>query len=110
MSKNTIKYANVSNINNLVVGTLNNDLEKVNNALTGSYNLVFKAYQSYDALFTAINAGEVHAIVVPKLFTMDKIISNNLNINYTIDSISDKYIIRLGGNEKLNTIIKKYCV
>lgn len=107
-SKNTIKYANVSNINNLVVGTLNNDLEKVNNALTGSYNLVFKAYQSYDALFTAINAGEVHAIVVPKLFTMDKIISNNLNINYTIDSISDKYIIRLGGNEKLNTIIKKY--
>lgn len=108
VSKENINYTDVSKINNLIVGTLNSDLEKVNNALSGSYNLVFKAYESYDMLFDAVNTGNVHAIVVPKLYTMDKIISNHLNINYTIDSISNKYIIRLGSNEKLNTIIKKY--
>ena len=108
VSKENINYTDVSKINNLIVGTLNSDLEKVNNALSSAYNLVFKAYESYDMLFNAVNTGNVHAIVVPKLYTMDKIISNNLNINYTIDSISNKYIIRLGSNEKLNTIIKKY--
>lgn len=108
VSKERINYSRVSEINNLVVGVLKNDLDRVNNALTGSYNLVYKAFNSYDELFGAILNGNVNAIVVPKLFTMDKIIANDLNINYTINSISDKYVIRLGNNKKLNTIIKKY--
>lgn len=108
ISKENINYTNVSEINNLVIGALSSDLEKVNNALTGSYNLAFKTYENYDALFASINSGNVNAIVVPKLFTMDKIITNNLNVNYTLDDISDKYIIRLGSNDKLNVIIKKY--
>ncbi|MEI3530214.1 MAG: GGDEF domain-containing protein [Bacilli bacterium] len=108
ISGERINYMRVSEINNLVVGTLKDDLDKVNNALNGSYNLVYKAFNSYDELFVAVKSGDVNAIAVPKLFTMDKIIANNLNINYTINSISDKYVIRLGDNKKLNTIIKKY--
>ena len=108
ISKENINYMKVSDINNLIIGTLSTNLEKVNSSLNGAYNISFKAYENYEQLFSAINAGEIHALVAPKLFTMDKIISNNLNINYTIDTMSDKYIIRLGGNEKLNDIVKKY--
>ena len=108
ISKENINYMKVSDINNLIIGTLSTNLEKVNSSLNGAYNISFKAYENYEQLFSAINAGEIHALVAPKLFTMDKIISNNLNINYTIDTMSDKYIIRLGSNEKLNDIVKKY--
>lgn len=108
ISSERINYMHVSEINNLIVGTLKDDLDNVNNALNGSFNLVYKAFNSYDELFSAIKSGSVNAIVVPKLLTMDKIIDNDLNINYTINSISDKYVIRLGSNKKLNTIIKKY--
>lgn len=108
ISSERINYMHVSEINNLIVGTLKDDLDKVNNALTGSYNLVYKAFNSYDELFAAIKSGNVNAVAVPKLFTMDRIIANKLNINYTINNISNKYVIRLGNNKKLNTIIKKY--
>lgn len=108
VSKTNINYDSVNELSNLIVGTLSTELEKVSGALKGSYNLVYKPFESYELLFSSLNLGTVNAIVVPKLYMMDKIISNNLFINYTLDDLSNKYVIHLGDNDRLNDIVKKY--
>lgn len=109
LSKNNIKYNKLSDINNLTLGVLNEDIEQVNNYINNS-DLLFKSFEKTDELVTEISKEDsnVDAIVLPKLLFLGKTFEVNLYINYNITEMQDNYVITLGSTDKLNDIIIKY--
>ena len=109
LSKNNIKYNKLTDINNLTLGVLSENIEEVNNYINNS-NLLFKSFDSADELITEIDSEEtdIDAIVLPKLLFLGKEFENKIYINYNIIEMQDNYVISLGSIDKLNDIITKY--
>lgn len=118
LTSQSIKYNKLSEIEGMVIGVLESDLEKVENAMD-SVNVEFKTYASISELVDSLSVkmnengeeipSEVNAIVLPKISNYALILSNdNLNISYNINEIKEDYVFHLGNDEKLNDIIIKY--
>ena len=107
LTKNNVKYNKLSEVEGLSIGVLESDYEKISNIMDGN---TFRTYASSTELINAIDStDEVNAIILPKISNFGLIISDdNLNISYNINEIKLDYVIRLGGNDKLNEIITKY--
>lgn len=108
ISNNNKRYDNISEIEPMVIGIIESDLEKINYYLTENSNLSFKTYDSKDKLIKAIQDKNIDGAVVPKLVYLDDVIENELYINYNLTSLEENLVLRLGETSKLNTIIKKY--
>lgn len=109
ITKENNYYADITEIKDLNVGILNNDLKTIENYLTGSVNLTYRGYNSNDELLTALNNNEVNAIVLPKLDYLENILtSDDMYIAYNITEYKINYVITLGDNERLNKILTKY--
>lgn len=109
ITKENNYYADITEIKDLNVGTLNNDLKTIENYLTGSVNLTYRGYNSNDELLTALNNNEINAIVLPKLDYLENILtSDDMYIAYNITEYKINYVITLGDNERLNKILTKY--
>ncbi|MBP3765981.1 MAG: GGDEF domain-containing protein [Bacilli bacterium] len=107
ISKENVKYNSLSNIKDLTIGVLSNNLEDVEYYLKGS-NLAFKSYEKVTDLLEAINNGNVKAIVLPKSMYLKTILENNLTISYNITEMKENLVIHLGNEKRLNNILKKY--
>lgn len=124
LTKEKIKYNKLSEINNMKIGVLNSDLEKISSVIDGD-NISFKGFDNISELVSAIDATKVKivdgaevvdesvevidGIIIPKMRNLNLIISNpSLNISYNINEIKEEYVLSLGSDEKLNDIIKKY--
>ena len=105
------KYSNLSEIKKLKIGVLKNDTADARTYLSGLENEIV-GYDDINALAKAIGLegqdAELDAILVPKLLTLQYALNGKLHIAYLINDITTNYVIELGNNEKLNTIIKKY--
>ena len=109
ITKDNNYYADVTEIKDLNVGVLNDNLKEIENFLTGSVNLTYKGYNSNDELLTALNNNEVSAVVLPKLDYLEDILtSDDMHIAYNITEDKINYVITLGSNERLNKILTKY--
>ena len=103
------KYSNLSDINVMTVGVLEDDLEKAQEFLKSNGGISFQKFSTVDSMYSAIESGKIGGIILEKILYIDDIISNdNLNIAYNITEMSDNYVLRLGDNKRLNTILKKY--
>ena len=103
------KINNVTDIKDLTIGMLTNDLTNVSKYLTGADNLTFKTYDSNTELIKDLETGTLQAIVLKKISNLETIIKNeNLNIVYNITEYTNDLVIKLGSEEKLNDIITKY--
>lgn len=109
LSKNNLKYNKLSDINNLTLGVLNENIEQVNNYINNS-NLLFKSFDNMDSLVSEIDKenSSVDAIILPKLVFLSTKFENKFYINYNITEMQDNYVISLGSTQKLNDIIRKY--
>ena len=111
LTKKSVKYEKLTDMQNMTIGVLKNQLDIVNEYLLGA-NVTYKSFDSIAELIDAIkddSQNNVDAIVLPKMMYFDKIVMNeNLNIAYNITEYSINYILTLGKVDKLNTIIKKY--
>lgn len=119
VSSDSTKYYDLSEIKDLTIGVLKDDLENANIYLKGANNISFKSYDNVSELFSAVITSsedtdktaesEVDAIMVLKNLYMDDIIkSDNLHINFVLSDFTKDYVITLGDNDKLNSIINKY--
>ena len=114
VSKQSKKYSKLNQIENITIGVLSNDLEKVNTYLKGSKNVSLKTYDDIDSLIGSLEAktddttADVDAIIILKNYYLDDIINNNLFINYNLSDYNKYYILSLGDDDKLNSIITKY--
>lgn len=111
VSKNNQKYYELSEIKNLTIGVLNDDLDSANTYLKGASNISFKTYDNVSDLFTSLNdeEDEVNTIMILKNLYMDDIIkSDSLYINFVLSDLTKDYVITLGNNDRLNSIMNKY--
>lgn len=116
LSKSHVSYNQLSDIKDITVGVLVDDLEKVSNSLVGS-DVVFKTYDTIDAMLAAVAKTEVDvtdtvlpdAIVLPKLAYLDDILGEyHLSIAYNITDLKQNYVLSMGDTDRLNDILKKY--
>ena len=109
VTKENEYYTDVDEIKDLTIGVLNNDQKAIEEYLTGSSNITYRAYDSNDAVLTALTNNEVTAIALPKLDYLESILtSDDIHISYNITEYKINYVITLGDNERLNTILTKY--
>lgn len=109
LTKEAVKYHSINDIKDLTIGVLKSDLSKVSKYLSGAVNITYKPYETVEALLSANLDPLVGAIVLPKTTYLKEIISvKTLNIAYNITELTQDYVITLGDNANLNTIIKKY--
>jgi diguanylate cyclase (GGDEF)-like protein len=106
LTKEAVKYHKQSDIKDLVIGVLDDNLTSVNKYLKDGVNLSFKAYGNTDSLLAST---EVDAYIVPRIKFLKEIMSsNNLNIAYNLVEMTEDYVLTLGDDARLNTIISKY--
>ena len=109
VTKENDYYTDVDEIKDLTIGVLNDDQKAIEEYLTGSSNITYKTYDSNDAVLNALTNNEVTAIVLPKLDYLESILtSDDIHISYNITEYKINYVITLGDNERLNTILTKY--
>lgn len=108
VTKENLHYTSVTDLKNLRIGVLNNDLTKVGNYLNGSSNLSYKGYGTEDEMITDVKNENIDGVVLPKLDYLEIILNNDLHIAYNITEYNKNYVITLGNNKKLNKILVKY--
>ena len=105
-TKDTL-YLNLEQVKNITVGVLNNTLDRVNDYLLGS-DVTFKTFSDYKAMFSSVGK-DVDAIVVPRIEYLSQVLSNeDLHLSYNIEEYKTYYVLHLGGNNNLNSILTKY--
>ena len=64
----------ISDMKNITFGVLKNDASDISYYLKSGSNLVYKSYDSVDALFTAVDSNEVNMIIIPNIMYLNKTI------------------------------------
>lgn len=98
--------SNLSILFNTNIGILESDKGIVDKALGANIN--FKSYGNRDELYKALENKSIDYIIVPRYANMDYTIEKGFNVKYSFNNISNKIVLRLGSNERLNNIVSKY--
>ena len=93
-------------ITNTNVGVLKTEEETITNYLNNNVN--YKSYQTQSELYKALTDKTVDYIIVPRYANLDATIKNNVYTKYNFNNLSNKIVLRLGKDERLNNIIVKY--
>ena len=106
VTKDKMSYNTTADITNIRIGVLDDHLEDVEKYLTGSTNVTYIPVEKENDLLTFSN---LDAIVLPKTIYMEQLAGDDkLNIAYSITEMTEDYVIRLGENKILNSILTKY--
>lgn len=107
VTKEKVKYKNLTELKDLTIGVLNNNLEDANTYLDG--NLTFQTFDSNEKMLEEIikEDATLDAIVLSKLEFL-KEYDASLYISYNITEMQDNYVLTLGKMDKLNNILVKY--
>lgn len=108
ISKDKEIYNKTSDIKDLVIGVLEDDLEEISENLSGASNVAYKTFKTSDELFSALSDEKVNAISLEKIENFKEIVSGDYKIVYNISQNTVDYVFSLGNNETFNKIIKKY--
>lgn len=108
VSKKNIKYSHLNEIKDMTIGVLEDDLNSTNIYLKGSTNIDLKTYSDINLLFDSLEKEEINGIIILKNYHLDDIIKNGLLVNYNLSDYAKYYVLSLGSEDKLNSIIKKY--
>lgn len=109
IGRDSKKIDKISDMENFLVGVLQNDLNDVTYYLEGANDISYLPYDSVDKLFNAWSLKNIDYIIIPNTLYMDKILSNEqMNIIFHINDMSKKYVLTINGNNTLYNIMKKY--
>lgn len=121
VGKNKNKYNNLSSIKNVKIGVFEDEIDLISKYINTSVS--FQKYKSIDELIASLGVEDLKEentvqskeelttdlIAIPKTVYLDKVIeNNNLNIVYNITDLKEYYVLSLGDDDRLNTIMRKY--
>ena len=107
IGKTSSSYNDEKFLNNTIVGVLSNDNDVVSSYFKES-RVTIKTGANYDALISMLKQGSINYIIVPRYANFDSIVkTSDTYINYYLNNLSNKIVLRMGNNEKLNTIVSK---
>jgi len=126
VNNNQTVYNKISDINNLKIGIIATDQERISKYFNNS-TIEFVTYNSYSELINALNtpvteqsteetlqpeeqttSDGVDTILILKTLYMQNIIQNDtINIAYEFTDLTKDIVFSLNGEEELNSILKK---
>lgn len=111
LSKSNVRYNNLTEINNQIIGVFTSDAGELSYYLKSGTNLTYKTYDDITTMFTDLEAGTITMVIIPQILNLDKTISNTsaYYINYYFTEMNKKIVITLtDDNTDLNNIVRKY--
>ncbi|MBP3635669.1 MAG: diguanylate cyclase [Bacilli bacterium] len=109
VSKENEKVKRFSDLDDVIIGALETDLNVVKEYLKDNNGLIYNTYNNIDSIVSALNSNDIKYAVIPKNIYIDKILSNNYYIVYNMSDIYTNYIFNVNGSDKiLNNILTKY--
>ena len=93
-------------INGTTVGILKNDEAYIKTYFTNK-NITFKSYEDIINMIKELKEGKVSYVIIPRYGYLNEIDEDSVHVKYSISGLSNKYVLRLGSNEKINTIMIK---
>lgn len=106
VSKEKTVIDKITDMKDLKVLVLNEDIGLVSNYLSEANNVSFEPKESIDDIETALSEDDSYALIPYNMY-IDVILSNDLNILYHLSDISKKYVLTVQ-NKTLSSIMKKY--
>ena len=111
ISKDTEKVRKFDDLQNSVIGVLDDDINTIKEYLKDNKTIVYNTYTDIDSIVKALNENDIKYAVVPNNLYIDKTLKNNFYVVYNISDLYTNYILNVKGDEKvLNSIIKKYYI
>ena len=110
VSLNTSGIDKISDLSNLEIGVLEEDLSLVSYYLVDAKEVKYTPYKSANELFTALSNDDIKYAIIPQVLYLDDILKNDLNILFHISDLKQKYVLSVKDNETLLNILKKYNV
>lgn len=108
VSKDKTKYDKISDISNISLGVLSNDISLASYYLSSIKGISYKTYNDIDSMLLGLKNEEITHLLVPMNQYLEQIVENNLNIICHISDINKKYVLSIKDNNTLLNIMKKY--
>lgn len=109
ITRQGIKYTSTDEINNIKIGVVKDQLEKITYYLNSNH-IAIVTYDTEQELIDAFleEESKIEGIVIPKTIYMNVILENDLTISYNITELHKSLVLELGKEKKLNSILSKY--
>lgn len=106
LSKNYLDIKELTDFNGKNIGALSDDISRIN--ANYKAHISYTVIESKYALIEALKNDKVPYILVPLTEYIDDILTNNFQIIYHLDDLTNYYYLHLGEDKTLNSIIRKY--
>ena len=101
--------SDISKVNGVTVGTLNDDSQIIKDYFDEK-NVTVKSYSTLSKIIKAITDGEIVYAAVPRYLTLSLTVKEeNIYTNYALNNITNKVVLRTSNsNSRLSNILTKY--
>ena len=111
---NNDSYTSSNKIENLKIGVLSSDLERVKPYLGNNEYVEYENYSKLKEAFSKAKVdskeniqSEINAIIILKAIYTKEIVEENYKIAYNFDTLNGYYVLTLAGDKNLNSILTK---
>ncbi len=101
VSKNFEIIKSYDDLKDKTIGVLNKDLDYLKNT-----TINYKGYENIEELTKDLN-NQISYIIIPRVYYLDTILTNNLEIIYHFSDINRHYVLNVG-DDLFSKVIKKY--
>ena len=101
---------NIKDFKNVTFGIFEDDSSEISYYLKSGTNLSYKTYDNIEAIYKALDDGDVDMVIVPNIMYLNYTIDNEkYSINYFFTEMQKKIVLTLSkNNNELNEIVTKY--
>lgn len=111
ISKDNTKVKDINELDGKTIAALETDLNKIKEYFSDNDSIYYNSYATIDSLINALNQNDVSYAMIPKILNIEDIFSNNFYIVYNASELSNNYILKVNGENKvLNSILKKFYI
>ncbi len=105
VSKNLEIIKSYDDLKDKTIGVLNKDLDYLKSYLKNT-TINYKGYDNIEELTKDLN-NQISYIIIPRVYYLDTILTNNLEIIYHFSDINRHYVLNVG-DDLFSNVIRKY--
>lgn len=106
ISKNNEIVNNISSLYNKKIGVLKSDKGIVSDDVSSNFN--YSTYDDVGDIISNLNKSKIDYAIVPRYYSLEEIVKNNIYINHSFNNLTNKIVLRLNDNDRASSILKKY--
>ncbi len=97
---------NLNQVYNKKIGILKDTDSFISDSVGNSFS--YTSYDDLNDLISSLEKGKINYAIVPRYYSLEDIVKNNLYINYSFKNLTNKIVLHLNSNKKLSSIMSKY--